>query len=244
MAKNPDRDGVYKVKIEPNLDLIRMWTRDGISLNRICDALGVSRHLVMDLAKVHAPLWEALRVSREMIDLSLVDSLYKRAAGYTAVTTTREWVYRYNADGSVRDRRISKEKEIEVHVPGDPRLLEFWLSKRMPDEWGPTQAEIESGSAGVVYLTARGDIVPAGAGAGAKGSRAIAAPDIGGPGGVPGENGERKLYGAPLLDTSPQNTSENHAKTSDQQFRTVEPGVIEEPGRDDDLGSDEGLCEK
>lgn len=206
MTKKIDTDNLYKVRVEPYLELVRMWTRDGISVERQAKALGMSANTLTKMARVHAPLFEALRLTKEIVDLSLVDCLYKRATGYTAVTHQREWVYRYNADGTLRDRRLSKEKEIEQHVPGDPRLLEYWLAHRRPEEWGLVLTDDAGGNHGVVFLPARGDHEQTTDAGGAQPN----ATDQG-PGGVPGSNEDDRLPGQPILYISPENTEETPA---------------------------------
>jgi len=129
MAKR-GRKSAWETKIEPHLDQIMGWARNGHLDKQICEALGISHQAFCKYKKLKDELREALKVNKEIADLRVEDSLYKRALGYQYEeihTTVR--AAKGNQPETVEIKKIKKT------VLPDTTAQIFWLKNRKRLEW-------------------------------------------------------------------------------------------------------------
>jgi len=120
------------------LETVRMvgWlARDGMTDKEIAVALGVSESTLNNWKKTHPELLESLKKNKEVVDRLVEDSLLKRALGYDYTKTEIEAQVVAGKDGEEKQRKVTKKREITMHVSPDPVSCFFWLKNRRPDVW-------------------------------------------------------------------------------------------------------------
>lgn len=157
--KKPNGFGTYQQKVEPNLDLIAAWVRDGINDQQIATNLGIAKS-TLDRYKGAYPEFKAIfDKNRERLDyVHMINAYQRRAEGYTTIEEEKE--YKILDDGT---KKLVKIKERERHVPADPRALENWIQLRMNNDpmWGKMREVlhnndvIEAGEGGLVFIPAK-----------------------------------------------------------------------------------------
>lgn len=112
------------------------WARAGKTDEEIAKLIGISRSTLGEWKKKHASIGEALGISKDYADRLIEGSLYKIARGYTVTNKkpikTRHVTYKNGV--KVAEDEIIEYAEETVYVPGEARLIMFWLENRMP-EW-------------------------------------------------------------------------------------------------------------
>ncbi len=105
----------------------------------VARALGVAVSTVALWKVQHAEFSDSLTVTKEQADKNVVDSLYKRAMGYTV---TEE------------DIRVIKDKivrtQVTKHYPPDPTAMIFWLKNRDKANWRDKHEVEHSGGVSVI----------------------------------------------------------------------------------------------
>jgi len=157
------KDGMttYERKIADRLPEIAAWNRDGFNTYEIAEKLGVSERTLITCCSHHEDLKECFRVTREIVDrIEMIPAAMRRARGYDATETQYEYKYIHHRDGSVEEILVGK-KVFQKHIPGDPRLLEFWLKNRLRKEFGNLE-EINGtvNTGGVVLLPDTAAVIP------------------------------------------------------------------------------------
>lgn len=138
MAKR-GRKSSWETKIEPRLLEIAAWCRDGHTEEQMSKALGISRATLYKFKLEKIELLNALRINKAIADITVENSLYKRANGYTYKETTRE--ARTDKDGNI----VSKyAKEVEKEVLPDTTAQLFWLKNRNHQKWRDKRQEADS----------------------------------------------------------------------------------------------------
>ncbi len=107
-----------------NLKVAAAMAKLGATDLQIAQALSVAVSTVSLWKVQHKEFSEALTVSKEIADDSVVQSLYKRATGYSV----------NEVDIRVIEGQIVMT-EITKHYPPDPTAMIFWLKNRDPDKW-------------------------------------------------------------------------------------------------------------
>ena len=75
----------YSVKVEPYLESIEGWTRDGLVMSQIAEKLGISKTTLYKYMQEHSELSERLKKGREVSDAQVENELFKKAVGFTRV---------------------------------------------------------------------------------------------------------------------------------------------------------------
>lgn len=130
----------YDTHVLPNLDLIESWYRSGADDTIVANNLNIGYSTYMKYKNEHPELKKRTALTKEVADLKVESSLYKRAIGYT-ITLTEE---KLDKDGCVH--KLKKD----VHIPGDTTAQIFWLKNRRPDKWRDKQDVSFSGEAQVL----------------------------------------------------------------------------------------------
>lgn len=126
----PGNSNAWDDIIEPNLDQIAGWTRDGHTIKQICERLGTTEKTFHKYKSTHCELRDALKISREMADLTVENSLFKRANGYTYVET----IIKEKRDENGTLMTSETTRIIKTVLP-DTTAQIFWLKNRQPEKW-------------------------------------------------------------------------------------------------------------
>lgn len=133
------------------LTLIRGWARNGLSNEQIAHNIGITFQTLYDWIKKYSDIAEAIKKTKEVVDIEVENALHKRAMGYTYEEITRE-------------RQLNKEtgeyelvitKKVTKHMPADVTAQIFWLKNRKPSDWRDRreqQVDIDGPETGVLML--------------------------------------------------------------------------------------------
>lgn len=116
---------------DDGLLLLSGWARSGLTDEQIAKNMGIRRETLYDWIKKYSNISNALKVSKEAVDLEVENALLKRAKGYT--TEEVKTIYQRDKDTGemVEVQQIRTKKE----VPPDTTAQIFWLKNRNPDAW-------------------------------------------------------------------------------------------------------------
>lgn len=124
--------GKYKEWLEPDgLLKIEAWARDGLINEQIAHNIGIRRETLSEWAKKHPNIGNALKRGKEVPDIEVENSLYKRAVGYNYVEVTKE--RKLNPDTGKYELIVTKEVTKQV-IP-DTTAMIYWLKNRKPKQW-------------------------------------------------------------------------------------------------------------
>ena len=123
------RKSRYEEIVQPKLDVIEGWARNGLTLDDIAQNLGISRQTLNTYKNKHQELREAIEQGKEVADIRVENALYRRAVGFYSeeerVVMTRD------QGGETRPEIITVKK----YNKPDVRAQIFWLKNRKPDVW-------------------------------------------------------------------------------------------------------------
>jgi hypothetical protein len=121
-------------EVETKLDLVTAWARDGLVEVDICHNLGIGIQTMQTYKKEHPSFLEALKIGKEVTDITVVNALYKRTQGYRydEVTTERMPIY---DDGNITGYEMIETKRVTKEVLSDPTSMIFWLKNRCKEQW-------------------------------------------------------------------------------------------------------------
>jgi len=158
------RKTYWDTRIEPRLFEIAGWARDGHTDKDICEALGVSIPTFYKWKAIKTELLDTLKVNKAIADLTVENSLYKRATGYTYEETSRE--IKTDKNDKIIFKHVKKTEKIVIP---DTTAQIFWLKNRKMNEWrdtknlehsGPDGGPIEQKIDATEYLKKRGIPIP------------------------------------------------------------------------------------
>lgn len=135
MDNKTGRKGKYKTHVEPRLEEIKHWCRDGLTDLEIATRLGVSVTSLVTYKKEHSELLDTLIEGKAIADYRVEDALYKRALGYKADETIKE--RKFNEDTGEYETIITKI--VTKEVAPDPTSMIWWLKNRKPEQWRDRQ---------------------------------------------------------------------------------------------------------
>ncbi len=148
----------YGEKVEPYLELIEGWTRDGVVMSQIAEKLGISKTTLYKYMQEHSELSERLKKGRDVSDAEVENELFKKAVGFTRTEKKPIKVKKVEYEGG--KRKCEKEEimmvEQEVYYPPELGAQVFWLKNRKPDKWREkieNKIETEENGVGVMILT-------------------------------------------------------------------------------------------
>lgn len=117
------------------LTLIAGWRRNGVPLTKIAEEyIGISKTAFWGWYKNSDELKEACAVSLDIANMSVEESLLKRACGYDYWEETWDLI-----EGELRLAHKYKR-----HVPPDVKAILSWLYNRLPSQWRAIQEPLES----------------------------------------------------------------------------------------------------
>ena len=128
----------YTTHVEPHLDKIKEWVRQGDTYKSIAKKLRIGestfRHYLSlgEQGKEPFTAFLACFIEGETDLIGEVEnSLYKRATGYQWLQTSNI----YKRDPKTGELVLSERKEILQDVPPDPTSLIFFLTNRKRADW-------------------------------------------------------------------------------------------------------------
>lgn len=128
----------YEEWLEPDgLLKLEAWARDGLTDEQIASNMGINVATLYRYKNEHKEICEALKRGKEVVDIQVENSLFKKAMGYNAAikkTFKIKDVY-YDAEGRRCEKERLESAYDEVHVPADTTAQIFWLKNRKPDQW-------------------------------------------------------------------------------------------------------------
>ena len=117
------------------LTLIAGWRRQGVPLIEIAEKyVGVSKTTWWNWYKASDDLRQACAVSLDIANMSVEESLLRRACGYDYWEETWDLI-----EGELRLAHKYKR-----HVPPDVKAILSWLYNRLPNRWRAIQEPLES----------------------------------------------------------------------------------------------------
>ena len=119
---------------EDGLLLIAGWRRDGLTMEQVAKNMDISCDTLYKWRAKYDKIADALKISKEVADTQVTNSLFKRANGFTSVDVTEELV----------EGRLVVTKRITKTAPPDVTACLAWLNNRRPDLWRQKQAEIDT----------------------------------------------------------------------------------------------------
>lgn len=111
----------YYTHVEPKLELIECWARDGLTDEQISKNLGIAYSTFKEYKKTYSDLSAALKKGKEIIDYQVENALLKRALGYEYEEITYE--------------HGEETKRVVKQVAPDTTAQIFWLKNRKPLQW-------------------------------------------------------------------------------------------------------------
>jgi hypothetical protein len=143
------RPSKYDTHVQPKLNLVEAWARDGLTDDQIANNLGIAVSTLYEYKKEYSEFAEALKNGKDDIDVIVENSLLKRAVGYEYEETTQEPLYDIegnpilNHDGTPK---IAVTKIVRKQVAPDTTAQIFWLKNRRPAAWRDKQDIEHSGN--------------------------------------------------------------------------------------------------
>jgi len=125
--------------VKEHVKVAKALAKLGATDLEVAQALGVAVSTISLWKVQHPEFSEALTVTKEIADLNVVQSLYKRATGYSIT----------EVDIRVIEGQIVKT-EITKHYPPDPTAMIFWLKNRDKANWRDKHEVEHSGGVSVI----------------------------------------------------------------------------------------------
>ncbi len=123
------RKNKYQTHVEPRLDEIEWWKRDGLTEAEICKRLGVGVSVFTVYKNQHPALVVAIKKGGQIAFYKVEDSLFRRATGIEVEETHEEY-----KGTELVSRRVVKKK-----LPPDPTSAIFILKNKKPDHYRDKQ---------------------------------------------------------------------------------------------------------
>ena len=115
----------YETDVEPFLNEIEGWAKQGLDMGQIASNLGIGRTTLFSYRKEHEELLERLKRGKSHADIQVENALFKRALGYEYEEEKLDW------EGNILVKRTLTRKQ----VAPDPTSCIFWLKNRRSDIW-------------------------------------------------------------------------------------------------------------
>lgn len=130
------RPSKYKTHVEPRLNEIKAWARDGATDEEIAKLLRISVSSLYEYKKEFSEFSESLTPAR-VYDDEVVDALHKNTLG-GVVKLQKPFKVRkkFFEDGKlVREEEVIVTAEEEIYVQPDTKAQMYWLNNRRPRNW-------------------------------------------------------------------------------------------------------------
>lgn len=130
------RPSKYQTHVEPRLNEIKAWARDGATEEEIAKRLRVSVSSLYEYKKEFSEFSESLTPARAYDD-EVVDALHKNTLG-GVVKLKKPFKIRkkfFENGKIVREEEVIVSAEEEIYVTPDTKAQIYWLNNRRPKSW-------------------------------------------------------------------------------------------------------------
>lgn len=130
--------GKYKEWLtEEGLQKLKAYARDGLLDEQIAKKMAISPSTLYEWKKKYSEISEALKYAKEIPDLEVEDSLFKKATGYkvTVKKAFKVKEVKYKDGKKVSEKETIKYADEEIYIPADTLAQIFWLKNRKPEIW-------------------------------------------------------------------------------------------------------------
>ena len=114
---------------EDNLLRIEGWAREGATLDKIANNIGISVSTLCEWKNKRPEIDEAIKKGNAPVDMKVENSMLKRALGYEVEEEYTEITD--DGHGNVK----SYTRRTKKHILPDVTAQIFWLKNRRPDRW-------------------------------------------------------------------------------------------------------------
>lgn len=128
-AKMMERPTKWETNVLPRLSDIKAWIEAGVTVDEICERIGISSSMWFEYVNKHEILKNLVDCGRSVTNSRVENSLLKAAMGYEYEEI--KTIIEEDKNGKKRTR-IEKVKR---HMPPNPAAMMFWLKNRAPNEW-------------------------------------------------------------------------------------------------------------
>jgi hypothetical protein len=132
----------YEDYVEPKLELIECWARDGYIEEDIAKKLGISYATFREYKNKYPALLAAIKKGKEVVDYEVENALLKSALGYEYDEETYETRW---DDNKKRFVEVCTKRVTKKQPPSNTAQI-FWLKNRKPKEWRDTKEIKHEGS--------------------------------------------------------------------------------------------------
>ena len=98
----------------------------GFTDDQISEVFGITKQTLNNYKKYDPSFFDSLKASKQLADVDIVESLYKRAIGYECVEEKQFF--------DAKNNDIITHNCVK-HYPPDPTSMIFWLKNRQPDKF-------------------------------------------------------------------------------------------------------------
>jgi len=144
------RPSKYFTHVQPYLDVIKAWCRNGATDLFIAGKLNIGMSTFMEYKKQFPELVEALRTNKEFADLEVENALHKLATGQmveeTRETTNSDVIGAAEKNKKQQPSKVARGKHttiIRKYIKPDFRAACKWLGSRQPERWAKDAANRE-----------------------------------------------------------------------------------------------------
>ena len=121
------------------LEYLRRLAEEGLAEEEIATRSGLRLATFRRWKREHTEFFAALELGRSGSDYAVVESIYKRATGYSVKLNKTVKLKRVDYDPET-GKKIREYEELaaavdESYIPPDLRAGTFWLKNRQPDRW-------------------------------------------------------------------------------------------------------------
>ncbi|MDL2257575.1 helix-turn-helix domain-containing protein [Eubacteriales bacterium OttesenSCG-928-K08] len=115
------------------------WARDGLVEEQIAKNMGIASSTLYDWKNRFPEIGEALKKTKDIVDIEVENALHKSAVGWTYDEITREPLYNAITGEPVIGKNgkpvIAITKIVTKQVLPSNTAQIFWLTNRKPEEW-------------------------------------------------------------------------------------------------------------
>lgn len=129
---------------EPDkLLLLEAWARDGLTDEQIAGNMGINVRTLYNWKKKSIPIFQALKIGKEVADIEVENALRKKALGFREKEQTVSARKTVEYENGKRIREVTEPivTEIEKYYPPDTTAQIFWLKNRKPEQWRDKQEQ-------------------------------------------------------------------------------------------------------
>ena len=129
---------------EPDkLLLLEAWARDGLTDEQIAGNMGINVRSLYNWKKKSIPIFQSLKVGKEVADIEVENALRKKALGFREIeqTVSTRKIVEYENGKRIREITEPVVTEVQKYYPPDTTAQIFWLKNRKPKQWREKQEQ-------------------------------------------------------------------------------------------------------